>query len=66
MARYCKIRPQAERDLDECAAYIAQDNLAAALRLYDAVQQTCQNLLRRPVKAGGWGRMPPTALRRAP
>ena len=44
MPHLYKIRPQAERDLDECAAHIAKDNLDVALRLYDAAEETYQNL----------------------
>ncbi len=39
MAHYV-IMPQADADLDEYAAYIAEDNLQAALGLYDAAEKT--------------------------
>ena len=35
-----RIRPLADREVDELADYIAQDNLDAALRFLDAVQKT--------------------------
>src|SRR2546423_1519627 len=34
------VRAQAESDVDEIAASIAQDNLTAALRFYDRAQET--------------------------
>lgn len=43
MAHYI-IRPQADADLDEYAAHIAEDNLQAALGLYDAAEETYQKL----------------------
>ena len=43
MAHY-SIRPQAELDLDEYAAYIANDNISAALAMYDAAQSTYKQL----------------------
>lgn len=42
------ITPQAEKDLDEIADYIAQDNFDAALRLYDMAKATYENLAHAP------------------
>ena len=42
------ILPQAEYDLDECAEFIARDNLDAALRLYDSAEKTYQMLAKNP------------------
>ena len=38
------IRPIAEKELDGYALYIAKDNLNASLRLYEAAEETYQNL----------------------
>jgi len=43
-----QIRPQAEADLDHHARAIAQDNLEAALRLYDQARTTCEMLADMP------------------
>jgi toxin ParE1/3/4 len=43
-----QIRPQAEADLDDHARAIAQDNLGAALRLYDLAAQTYKMLCDMP------------------
>ena len=43
MAKYT-IRPLAEADLDEQVAYIAQDNITAALNMYDSAEATYQQL----------------------
>ena len=48
MSGHYQLRPQAERDLDECAAYIAKDNLDAAFSLYDAAEETYRNLAQHP------------------
>jgi len=40
MSHVLRIRPAAETDVDDAALYIAQDNLPAALRFYDAVDRT--------------------------
>ncbi len=42
------ILPIAEQDLDNCATHIAKDNLDAALRLYEAAEETYQNLAEFP------------------
>lgn len=39
-----RILPAADADVDAAALYIAQDNLEAAMRFYDAVDQTYQEL----------------------
>ena len=38
------VRAEAEADVDAIAAFIAQDNLTAALRFYDRVQETYDRL----------------------
>lgn len=43
MATYT-IRPIAEQELDQYAQHIAEDNLSAGLRLYDAAEETYHNL----------------------
>ena len=45
---FYNILPQAESDLDECAEYIAEDNLNAALRLYDCADETYKILADNP------------------
>lgn len=35
------LRPRADADIDECAAYIARDNPGAALRFLDAIERHC-------------------------
>ena len=45
---FYNILPQAEGDLDECAAYIAEDNLNVALRLYDCADETNKALADNP------------------
>jgi toxin ParE1/3/4 len=42
-------RPAAERDLTVCAAYIAEDNVDAALRFIDAVEETVAALADGPM-----------------
>ena len=42
-------RPAAERDLAACAAYIAEDNVDAALRFIDAVEETVEALALSPM-----------------
>jgi toxin ParE1/3/4 len=42
-------RPLAERDLIDCAANIAQDNIDAALRFVDAVEETVASLAENPM-----------------
>jgi toxin ParE1/3/4 len=46
--RHIAIRPAADRDLDELAAFIAKDDIGAALRFYDAVARAYEQLLDRP------------------
>ena len=48
MSQHVKRTPQARRDLSEIAAYIAQDNLSAALRFLDAAEATFASLLNSP------------------
>ena len=43
-----RLRPQAEADLDAHARYIAENELDAALRLYDRTQVTLQMLADMP------------------
>lgn len=43
-----KILIEAERDLDEHAFHISKDNLDAALRLYDAAEETYRMLSEQP------------------
>ena len=43
-----RILPAADADVDAAADYIAQDNLDAALRFYDAVSRTYRELSRHP------------------
>jgi toxin ParE1/3/4 len=40
--------PQAEKDLNEIAQYILEDNLKAALRFVDDVEKACADLVRMP------------------
>ena len=49
-------RPLAERDLTDCAAHIAQDNIDAALRFVDAVEETVASLGAQPsaIRAADW------------
>jgi toxin ParE1/3/4 len=42
------IRPRADRDLDEHAAFIARDNLEAGRRFYDAAAQAFEQLAMMP------------------
>ena len=42
-------RPLAERDLIECAAHIAQDNIDAAVRFIEAVEETVASLGENPM-----------------
>jgi toxin ParE1/3/4 len=42
------IRPRADRDLDEHAAFIARDNLDASRRFYDAAAQAFEQLAMMP------------------
>jgi toxin ParE1/3/4 len=43
-----RILPAADADVDSAAEYIAQDNLDAALRFYDAVESTYRELRDNP------------------
>jgi len=45
-----RILPSAEHDVDESARYIAQDSLEAALRFYDAVDETYRQLRLHPLR----------------
>lgn len=40
--------PLAQRDIGEIADFIARDNLNAALRFIDTVEETCKNLAEMP------------------
>lgn len=44
------IYPAAERDIDDAAVFIANDNLPAALRFYDAVDLAFQQIRAHPVR----------------
>ena len=48
MMRRIRIRPQAERDLDDLVAYIARDNRDAAFRFLDAARRTFEQLAATP------------------
>lgn len=48
MSHRLRIRPAADADVDGIAAYIARDNLDAALRFYDAVDSTFRELQDHP------------------
>ena len=43
-----RITPRAASDIDACFAWIRKDNPAAALRLLDAIERTCDLLSRMP------------------
>jgi toxin ParE1/3/4 len=43
-----RISPRADRDIDECCAWIRKDHPAAALRFLNAVELTCSNLAQMP------------------
>ncbi|HEX3355708.1 MAG TPA: type II toxin-antitoxin system RelE/ParE family toxin [Tepidisphaeraceae bacterium] len=43
-----RIRPAADHDVDELAAYIARQSLEQALRFYDAVADTYKLILQAP------------------
>ncbi len=47
MRRY-RLTPVADKDLDEIADFIADDDPAAALRLIDRIEQKCQALAEMP------------------
>ncbi|MGH8601823.1 MAG: type II toxin-antitoxin system RelE/ParE family toxin, partial [Gammaproteobacteria bacterium] len=42
------LRPRADADIDECAAYIIRDNPGAALRFLDAIQQALATISQQP------------------
>jgi toxin ParE1/3/4 len=48
-----RILPAADADVDEAGAFIAQDNLDAALRFYDAVEKTYREIREHPKR---WAR----------
>jgi len=48
MSHALRILPAADADVDAAAAFIARDNLNAALRFYDAVERTCRELAQHP------------------
>jgi toxin ParE1/3/4 len=48
-----EVRPQARRDIDEIADFIAQDSVAAGRRFYDSAQQAFRDLVATP----GMGRL---------
>ena len=48
MTRQIVIRPKASDDLDEQFAYIAEDNMDAALRFFDATRETISQLAKMP------------------
>ncbi len=43
-----RILAVAERDIDEAAAFIAEDSVDAAARFYDAVEVTCRDICEHP------------------
>ncbi|HEY2587691.1 MAG TPA: type II toxin-antitoxin system RelE/ParE family toxin [Tepidisphaeraceae bacterium] len=43
-----RVRPAADTDVDEIAAYIARDSVEQALRFYDAVNATYKMILEAP------------------
>jgi plasmid stabilization system protein ParE len=45
-----RISPAADADVDEAALFIAQDNLHAALRFYDAVEETYTKIRDHPTR----------------
>ncbi|MEZ6116466.1 MAG: type II toxin-antitoxin system RelE/ParE family toxin [Pirellulaceae bacterium] len=49
MSRRLAIQPQADKDLDEIADYIARDNVSAALRFLAAAQMTFEFLVETPL-----------------
>ncbi len=55
MTKRIVITPRASQDLDENFAYIAQNNLDAALRFFDAARQTFARL----AQMSGMGRLYP-------
>ncbi|MDY7002568.1 MAG: type II toxin-antitoxin system RelE/ParE family toxin [Cyanobacteriota bacterium] len=48
MTRKVVIRPKASDDLDEQFAYIAEDNMDAGLRFFDATRETISQLAKMP------------------
>ena len=42
------VRPRADRDLDELAVYIAENNLEAGKRFYDAAEKALQRISQMP------------------
>ena len=48
MSYSLRILPAADADVDAGAAYIARDNLEAALHFYDAIDTTYRQLLGHP------------------
>lgn len=48
MSRRLIIAPEAELELDELVAFIAEDSLEAAMRLYDAAESAFKRLLLMP------------------
>jgi toxin ParE1/3/4 len=48
MTKRIIIRPKASQDLDEHFAYIADNNLEAALRFFDSARSTIAQLARMP------------------
>jgi toxin ParE1/3/4 len=48
LSKAVRIRPRADADIDECFAYLAQNNAGAALRFLDAVRDACALLADRP------------------
>lgn len=48
-----RIYPAANADVDEAASFIAQDSIEAALRFYDAVDQTFRQIREHPTR---WAR----------
>jgi len=46
--RTIRLRPKAEREIDQAAAYCARSDVGVALRLYDAVDHALELLAHNP------------------
>ncbi len=54
MSRVIRKRPRAQKDLDDLAYYIAQDNPSAGFRFYEAAEKAFRQLLDMPGMGGTW------------
>src|SRR5438105_1418643 len=50
-----RVRPSADADVDEIAAYIARDSAEQAMRFYDAVNATYKMILEDPKRWAPYG-----------